>query len=284
MRLFLICSLLMSACLGQSSPGQDAPLVDADPPSTLLAPRSSSVEFSLRSLEPASCGYAIGTPLPLDRMTPFRDGQGATAHKTTIQGLDPDTTKVNDVFVRCSSAPDFVLALKYRSLPFVEPRFPRTGNLWGTRQIYGPGKPLEHAARIGLHLGANFKPDEIRRLRELNPQILILTSINTVENSNLPDDYYLHDTEGNRIEVWPNIYRLNLTKKYVAEYQARFAYERILKLDLMVDGCFFDNFFTTQSWLRADIHGRKVQLDADGDGKADDPKKLDALWREGVFH
>lgn len=263
---------------------QLTPLTDANPPSTLLPPGTTSLAFSVRSLENASCGYSLGRALPLEQMVPFDEGQGDRLHKTVIRGLDPDTTKVNEVFVRCSSAPDFVLHLRYRSLPAVQPSFPRTGNLWGTRQIYGPGKPLERAARIDLHLGASFQPEEIRRLRELNPEILILTSINVVENSNLPEDYYLHDAQGNRIEVWPKIYRLNLTKKYVAEYQARFAYERILKLDLMVDGCFFDNFFTSQSWLRADIHGRPVQLDADGDGKPDDPKWLDAAWREGVFH
>ena len=118
----------------------------------------------------------------------------------------------------------------------------------------------------------------------MNPDILILTSINTVENSGLPEDYYLHDTTGQRIEVWPGTYRLNLTKTYVAEYQARCAYQQILDSGLMVDGCFFDNFFTTQSWLRADIHGRAVQLDADEDGRPDDAAWLDREWKAGVYH
>lgn len=152
-------------------------------------------------------------------MTPFEGGDGTTDHRTIVRGLAPETTVVNSVFVRCASHSDCVLKLYYRSLPSVNAPFPRKGNLWGYRLLTAPG--LEHAARIDLYLGANFTKSEIRRLRELNPNILILNSINAVENSNLPDDYYLKDVHGQKIEVWPGVYRLNLTKPYVAEYHAR---------------------------------------------------------------
>ena len=125
---------------------------------------------------------------------------------------------------------------------------------------------------------------DIRALRERNPQILVLTSINTVENRGLPEDYYLHDTRGQKIEVWPGTYRLNLTKRYVAEYQARWAYQKMIDSQLMYDGCFFDNFYTSQAWVKADVHGHAVQVDADEDGRPDDPVWLDATWRQGVFH
>ena len=82
----------------------------------------------------------------------------------------------------------------------------------------------DFASKVDVYLGAEMAPADIRELRARNPQILVLTSINTVENSGLSEDYYLHDITGRRIEVWPGTYRLNLTKPYVAEYQARFAY------------------------------------------------------------
>lgn len=258
------------------------PLADPDPPSTLLPPQTTTLPFSVRTIRPASCGYSVGTPLNYDSMRPFESGQETTAHQTIIAGLDADPTRVSDVYVRCSSDPDYLLRLKYRSLGRVNPPFPRKGNLWGSSGAAQQG--LAHAARIDLYLGASFSPSEIRQLRTLNPNILVLTSINTVENFGLPDDYYLKDVHGKRIEVWPGTYRLNLTKRYVAEHQARYAYQRILDSGLMVDGCFFDNFFTSQAWLRADIHGNRVQLDANEDGVEDDPAWLDAAWREGVFY
>jgi len=79
---------------------------------------------------------------------------------------------------------------------------------------------LPHAARIDLYNGAGFTPQEIQTLRTLNPNILITRSINTVERdtssqAGVPDAYWLHDTTGKKIEVWPGAWRLNLTKPEV---------------------------------------------------------------------
>ena len=198
------------------------PITYADPPSTLLPPETTDLDFRVYTAQPAACRWSVGELREFDGMTPFEKGKGTTAHWTRISGLAPETSVVNDVWARCDNQPSYVLHRQFRSLPRVNPRFPRKGNLWGTSQLLPKG--IEHAARIDLHLGASFTPAEIRRLRALNPNVLVLTSINTVENSGLAEDYYLHDTQGKRIEVWPGTYRLNLTKTYVAEYQARYAY------------------------------------------------------------
>ena len=124
----------------------------------------------------------------------------------------------------------------------------------------------------------------MRRLRQVNPNCLVLTDINTVENNDVPDEYFLRDTTGRKIEVWPGAYRLNLTRPEVAEYQARYAYQRMIESRLMYDGCFFDNFMTSQSWQTHDIYDRPVQPDGDGDGKPDPKDAFDKAWREGVFH
>jgi len=162
------------------------------------------------------------------------------------------------------------------------PSFPRTGNLWGGASIINKGMP--HCARIDLWFGVDFNEDQIRQLRQLNPDIQILTSINTIEHRGLSEHYYLHDAKGNRVEVWPGLHRLNITKPYVAEYQARYAYQRILDSNLMFDGCFFDNVMTTQSWQDHDIYGNPFGPDADEDGVPDDPAAFDAAWKAGVFH
>ncbi|MBN1766449.1 MAG: carbohydrate binding domain-containing protein [Sedimentisphaerales bacterium] len=257
------------------------PLFNANPLSTLLAPNTDSLAVSVESLVPTQCRYAVGSPLPFEEMTIFDSGEGTTFHQTMVLGLDVNPTVVNLVYLRCDAEPAYVYELQYRCLSLSYPSYPRTGNLWGLGNFYSKG--LEYCGRIDLWLGADFYPDDIPRLRQLNPDILILTSINTVENRNLPDDYYLKDIYGNRVETWPGSYRLNLTKAYVAEYQAYFAYQRILDSHLMIDGCFFDNIMTTQSWVK-DIYGNSILIDADEDGIEDDPEEFDAVWKAGVFH
>ncbi|MBI4902196.1 MAG: carbohydrate binding domain-containing protein [Acidobacteria bacterium] len=257
------------------------PILNASPASTLLPPETTSLELTVRTRVETSCRYALNRAPAFDEMAEFAQ-TGLTTHVTRVEGLSPHPADVNEVFVRCASDPTYALRLIYRSLGRFNPSFPRLGNLWGSSNMLAKGHA--YAAQVKGYFGAEMSPGDIRALRRLNPDILILTSINTVENSGVPEDYYLHDTRGNRIEVWPGTYRLNLTRREVAEYQAQFAYQKMLDSELLYDGCFFDNFFTSQSWLRADIHGRAVQLDADGDGKPDDPAWLDAEWRKGVFH
>jgi hypothetical protein len=218
-------------CPAIKFPYAGIPLFDATPPSTLLPPETTQLDFTIRTRAPAECRYSVNSLDAWDAMSPFSSGQGALEHHSVLLGISPNTLTVNEVRVRCDSAPDFELLQRYRSVPRANPRFPRTGNLWGTGQLRPLG--LEHAARI---------------------------------------------------EVWPGSYRLNLTKPYVAEFQARFAYQQIIDNDLLVDGCFFDNFFTSQSWQRTDIHGRAVQIDADEDGHPDDSAWLDREWKAGVYH
>ncbi len=268
--------------VNNASPHSTIPILHPQPPSTLLPPRSTAFELTLETKTPTSCGYVVGAPLPFEQVIPFDHGSGTTAHRTRVEGLDPDPDVVNDVYVRCAAQPDYLLHLQYRSLADVDPPYPRTGNLWGWGQWIGRGLP--HLAKVDLWLGASPRPAQIRELRRLNPQIRILTSINAVENDGLADEYYLRDIHGRRIEVWPGAYRLNLTKPMVAEYQARYAYQTVLDTGLLADGVFFDNVMTTQSWQNHDIFGNPVQIDADEDGVPDDPDAFDAAWKAGVFH
>jgi hypothetical protein len=257
------------------------PITNPQPPSTLLAVGTTSLDLAVDTAEATACAYAVGAPLPYDQMTRFAQGAGTPHHQAHVGGLNADPQVVNDVFVRCAAHPDYLLRLRYRAVSAVNPPFPRTGNLWGWWQWRGKG--LAYMSKVDLWLGAQPPPDEIRELRRLNPHLRLLTSINAVENEGLPPDYYLKDVNGRRIEVWPGSYRLNLTKSYVAEYQARFAHDTVLATDLMADGVFFDNVMTTQSWQKQDIYGNPVQIDADEDGVPDDPAAFDAAWKAGVF-
>ena len=265
-------TIVSDTCASEPLEWLGVPVRDAEPPSTLLPSGTTQINLNVKTPIAASCRYAVNSNLPWDEMAPLEG---------PVTGLSGDSRRVDQVFVRCSNAPEFGLRLLYRSMPTANPRYPRKSNLWGSANMTRHG--YDFASKVDLYLGAEMSGSEIRELRARNPEILVLTSINTVENRGLPEDYYLHDLQGGRIEVWPGTYRLNLTKTYVAEYQARWAYQKMLDSEMMYDGCFFDNFFTSQSWLKSDIHGRAVVLDANEDGKPDDPAWLDAAWRAGVF-
>jgi hypothetical protein len=286
MRLIVCVVLCITFVVGLPLSAQEAavPLpLKALPPSTLLPPNTTEFVLLVTSEMPASCRHAL-VNLPFEQMTPFDSGSGETQHQTRIWGLNPDPNTVNTVFVRCDVYPDLVLSLYYRSLSQINPSFPRVGNLWGSGNF--ADKSPEELARIDLWLGAHWSPDEIRALRQVNPDVRVLTSYNAVERrveEAVPDSYWLYDVNGNRVEVWPGAYRLNLTKPEVAEFQAQMAYQLILDSDLMFDGIFIDNVFTTQSWQDDDIFGNDFSIDADEDGQPDDPDTFDAAWREGVL-
>ena len=257
------------------------PITNAQPPSTLLPAGTTVLDLSVDTFTNTSCAWSVGVDAGFAQMTPFAAGAGTRQHQARITGLSADPNVVNDVFIRCAARPDFSLRLQYRALSVVNPPFPRKGNLWGWSQWRSKGLP--YCAKVDLWLGAVAQAGEIRELRRLNSHLRLLTSINAVENDGLSEDYYLHDTNGRRIEVWPGSYRLNLTKPYVANYQARFAYQSVLAAGLQADGVFFDNVMTTQSWQNHDIYGNPVQIDADENGLADDPAVFDAAWKAGVF-
>ncbi|GAB4458832.1 MAG: hypothetical protein Kow00120_27220 [Anaerolineae bacterium] len=265
----------------------EGPLRNPDPPSTLLPPNTTAFGFSVQTDTATACRYAVHEARPFEAMTPFDSSDNTTAHQTVIQGIDPDPNRVNDVYVRCAAYPDALLSLRYRALPDVNPSYPRTSNLWGLNNF--DNRSPEYLARYDLWMGSDLRPDQIRTLRSLNPNVLVLTTINAVEAGadwydDVPDDFWLRNADGERVEVWPGLYRLNLTKPEVAEFLALQAYQKIVANDLMYDGVFLDNVFLDQSWLAKDIYDDPFEADADGDGEADDPAALDAAWRAGVLH
>ncbi len=286
----LLLMMIISASLGIA--WAEDPIYSPDPPSTLLLPNTTEFSLSVRSVDGTACRYSIGAPLPFNEMTPFEPepepDTDPTRYQTVIRGLSPDPNTVNEVYVRCGANPDFVMPLRYRVMSDVNPPYPRTGNLWGSwnfiDKLNRGETTLEEISHIDLWLGADFNATQIHELRQLNPNIRILTSINAVDEHYDPshDSYFLKDIYGKIIEVWPGMYHLNLTKPEVAEYQAQYAYQRITDSDLMFDGCFFDNVFAAP-WVTKDVYGNP-KIDSNEDGIEDDPEELNAAWKAGVIY
>jgi hypothetical protein len=266
----------------------------ANPPSTILAANTTDLPLTITSPTATNCGYSVGQDLPQDQMQPFTQGAGTTTHQAIIQGLNPDSTVVNEVYVRCDTNSE-ALRLQYRSLSVVTPSYPRTGNLWGVWNYYGEDGQLdlEQIAKIDLWLGIGvdtFTDEQVQELRRMNPNIRFLLSYNAVElgtdgwrvEDNV-EDYFLKDINGNKIEVWPDAYRINLTKPEVALYMAQGAYQMMVDSNFRYDGIFIDNVFERASWFTQDIYGNPFPVDANQDGIQDNPDELDRIWYEGLI-
>ncbi|MGH9767045.1 MAG: putative glycoside hydrolase [Blastocatellia bacterium] len=283
----------VTGCGAASYTYTGVPITNLNPPSNLLAPGSNSVALSFNTLQPAMCRYSTGSLLDYNSMRQFDAGPATTTHAGTITGLSSNPQVLNTVFVRCNSSPDYVQTIEYRTVAAPSGPFPRIGSIWWGNHVFF-SKP-DQAKKIQLYLAPFFTAEQARAVREINPNVIIVNpNVNAIDTitgvdpntsgPEIPDNYYLKDTKGNRIEVWPGSYRLNLTKPEVAEFLAQYAYQQIVQSHLAFDGIFFDNFFTSISWMKVDRFGNPIQIDADSNGQPDDPTALDAAWRNGVYH
>ncbi len=275
--MFLACAAIGSSA--SLAAGGDALVVS--PRGSLLPAGSTTIELLVTLPVPGELRWSLGASLPWERMTPAGTPV-ALSHTVTIGGLDPSPLLVNEIHLRSSHAPNESVRVPARAIADANPRYPRVGNLWGSWRFADAESPTKHL--VDLWLGAHWSGSEIVELRRRNPHVLVLASMNAVEPSaEVPDSFFLKGINGERIEVWPGAYRLNLTKPEVVEFQAQHALSVIEASGWMLDGLFIDNVFSKASWFTEDIHGTPFFPDADEDGIADDPEVLDAAWRAGLI-
>ncbi|MGC9946495.1 MAG: carbohydrate binding domain-containing protein [Bryobacteraceae bacterium] len=255
------------------------------PASNLLPPGTDSVTVSFDTSQSTTCGWSLLFGTPLGSMTPF-ESQPATSHQGLVTGLSTDTRVLNVVYIQCAADPGYTGYLQYRDVPARNGNFPRIGSIWSGGYVYDT-VPAQ-AEKIQLFLGPFIDPPGATTIRNAEPTVIVMPSFNATATTDpsevVPDDYYLLDVNGNRIQNWPTpgVYLLNLTKPEVATYLANMAYQYLVNNALAYDGIFWDNVFLSISWYTTDVYGNPVQIDANGDGIPDDPATLDAAWRAGV--
>lgn len=135
-------------------------------------------------------------------------------------------------------------------------------------------------------------PDALRKLKELNPDIILLAYITSQEirddalgamrkklASGIKDEWYLYNTEKSKVSYWPGTHMLNIADnapiaegKKFNEYLAQFVAQEILATGLW-DGVFYDNTWAGLDWFT------NKQADLNIDGVAD--SDVDVRWRNG---
>lgn len=138
----------------------------------------------------------------------------------------------------------------------------------------------------------------LKRLRQLNPKIIILAYVYSEEASvNLNDTRYaslrskildqideswwLKDPAGKRVSIWGGTQELNITDgagqvngQRWNDFLPEFVSREIISTGLW-DGVFFDNVWPSLSWLN------NGNLDINRDGKAESKAEMDRAWVSG---
>ncbi|MCF7820183.1 MAG: hypothetical protein K9M44_01780, partial [Candidatus Pacebacteria bacterium] len=143
-------------------------------------------------------------------------------------------------------------------------------------------------------------PEQIRKIRNYNPDIKILAYITSQEiidysrgnfsleaplraklYNQISDNWWLRDSQGDKLSFWPGTYLLNISDgsglssqgKRWNDFLPEFVSQEILSTGLW-DGVFYDNVWGDISWLNTDI-----QI---AENKKISQNELNAYWKEGT--
>ena len=133
------------------------------------------------------------------------------------------------------------------------------------------------------------QPQMIKKIRNLNPDIVLLVYITPQEiikdanssyslfrkqlASGIKNDYYLQNSKGQKIGWWPGTHMLNVTDQDFQNYFVDFVVGDLLSSGFW-DGVYYDNAWDNIAWFVG------TDIDFDLNGKVD--SSLDAKWRDGL--
>jgi hypothetical protein len=184
----------------------------------------------------------------------------------------------------------------------IEEKYPRLANLFFKWDISdGEAKELAKWDVVVIDMEAEVNtPENLRKIKQYNPQIKILAYITSQEFTNhfselksnslrrqlysgFSDSWWLKDSNGGRIMWWPGTWLINVTDDAPIssgerwnDYLPEFVNDKILSTGLW-DGVFYDNLWENISWLPG-----AEDIDTNNDGKAEGSKVLDEKWQEGM--
>jgi uncharacterized protein (TIGR03437 family) len=276
----------IGGCGVATLPYAGIPITNFSPPSGLLPAGSTGIPISFQTISPTVCRYSVGSNLDYDAMFAFDTGPPTMMHQGSINGIPTDTRVLNSVYIRCASNQDFVQSNTYRTVAAPTGPFPRIGNIWLGGYLYA--KVPNQAEKTQLFLGANMSAADAIALRSVNPDVLILPSVQLDDtwDYTLPESYYLHDTNGKRFSDWcssPPPYVLNMTRPEVAAYVGQQAYQMLAQSNWAFDGMFFDSFGTSKTVSTSDCFGNLIQISSQNNGLPDDQASLNTAWASGEY-
>ncbi|OGF32708.1 hypothetical protein A2316_00630 [Candidatus Falkowbacteria bacterium RIFOXYB2_FULL_38_15] len=185
----------------------------------------------------------------------------------------------------------------------MEEKYPRLANLffkWDITDI--EAKELAKWDLVAIDMEAGIKtPENLKKIREYNPNIKILAYITAQEFTyredllkesvlrrkiykDFSEDWWLKTKNGGRLIWWPGTWMINVTNDAGVnkkgqrwnEYLPEFIASNVLSTGYW-DGVFYDNTWDGVVWLPS---GK--ELDFNEDGVADGAEEIDKKWQEGM--
>jgi len=189
-----------------------------------------------------------------------------------------------------------ILLVPFSSRAFtgkVDTNYPKLANYFLNWQI--PDSEVENLSKwdvliLDMEVQKNSL-DKLKKIRQLNPDIIILAYVTSEELGTSPDSYWgqlrnkllkpaqenwwLKDSNGKYVSFWPGTRMINLTdtSNGWTEFLPQFLNDQVISTGLW-DGIFFDNIWPNASWLNGG------DLDIDNDGKKESAKEIDSAWVE----
>ncbi|PIZ94727.1 MAG: hypothetical protein COX81_02875 [Candidatus Magasanikbacteria bacterium CG_4_10_14_0_2_um_filter_37_12] len=173
---------------------------------------------------------------------------------------------------------------------------PRLSNIYLKTPIsHSDAQSLSRWDVVILHmLAQNNSAEQIKYMRKLNPDIIILAYITSEEFpvsdylqwdpkpdgllrqefTGIKDDMWLRGADGYHVVFWKDSWMLNVNNLSWREYLSSFVANKILSSGLW-NGVFYDNVWTGISWIDS-------QVDIDADGHNDPKNIVDSFWASGM--
>ncbi|MBN1810195.1 MAG: hypothetical protein JW909_14115 [Planctomycetes bacterium] len=178
------------------------------------------------------------------------------------------------------------------------PDFPRIANCYGARISAGSAAAeVEFVAKYDLCIGGFWgvdaaDPEKVEklkgllcRLKEANPKSILLDFscsapyVRVNRREGFPEDGFLLQPDGSRINGWPGTEMIDLTNEKVLDWLAERCEDSVKTLGF--DGAFIDCMGPRfDGWACEIATGKAWSVDLDHDGKAEKRSELDGIWRE----
>lgn len=152
---------------------------------------------------------------------------------------------------------------------------------------------------VVLDMDQQFQfPERLREMKRLNPRIKLLAYVSASEladaryagdpaspsyvlSHGIPEQWFLHKSDGSRVHAWPGTSLLNATNAGpVSQGRWNLFIGPFIRDQLMSTGLWDGVFLDAAYGDLTSTFGSS--LDPDGDGLANPPKENDERWREGM--